>query len=237
MALGEFPEELSDRPPPPAPPTTPPDSTVTTVAPSRGPIVGPIADAVFGNRVLLIGDTVLASTAPRNDGLMCDVLVDFGWAAEIDAEPGRFIEFAQQVLDERLDPGDGEQWDAAALMFGNHFDGDLEAYARQLEAVLDRLSPRPTIVYTLSEVTADAVAINEIIRELPRAHPNVVVVDWAAATEVDLDLLLKDGGPALTDEGSRRLVLFTAAALGKPLSGEAGECLPSPFTDDSAIVL
>ena len=240
VTLGELPEPLSDREPPPAPPTAPPDSTTSTTEPAPGPIAGSIADSVVGYRLLLIGDTVLASTAPRNDGIMCDVLGDFGWTVELAAEPGRFIGFADRVLDERLELADGEDWDAAALMFGNHFDGDLAAFSRRLETVLERLSPRPTIVYTLSEVSDDAEAINRIIRQLPRSNRHVIVVDWAEATEAGPDRLLDGDGPQLTQDGSGLLVLYTAAALGKtPLGerGEAGECLPTVFTDDSAIVL
>jgi len=240
VALGRLPEPLSDRSSIPAPPTTPPATVADTTVPPSEPLAGAIADSVVGYRMLLIGDTLLASTAPRNDGIMCKVLTDFGWTIEIDAEPGRFIEFGDDVLDERLEPSDGEPWDVAAIMFGNHFDGDLDAFVRRLDTLLERLSPRPTIVYTLSELDDDAVAINEIIRQLPRSSPNVVVVDWAAATEADPDGLLAGDGPQLTEEGSGLLVLYTAAALGKTPNGERGEpgeCLPSVFVDDSAIVL
>lgn len=240
VALGQLPEALSDRTSIPSPPTTPPASvTPTTDAPVE-PIAGAIADSVVGYRLLLIGDTLIASTAPRDDGIMCDVISDFGWTLEIAAEPGRFIEFGEQVLDERLEQSDGEPWDVAAIMFGNHFDGDLEGFVRQLETMLRRLSPRPTIVYTLTELNDDALAINEVIRELPRSFPAVVVVDWAAATEAAPDTLLDGGGPQLTGDGSGLLVMYTAAALGQTPGGERGEpgeCLPSVFVDDSAIVL
>lgn len=240
VALGQLPEPLSDTSSIPAPPTTPPASVAPTTQAPRQPVAGAIADAVVGYRVLLIGDTLLASTAPRNDGIMCDVLSDFGWTVEIAAEPGRFIEFGHEVLDERLLPTDGEPWDVVALMFGNHFGGDLDGFVRQLETMLQRLSPRPTIVYTLSEVNDDAVVINAFIRELPRSFPSVVVVDWAAATEARPIDLLDGDGPQLTEEGSGLLAQYTAAALGKTLRGElgqSGECLASLFVDDSAIVL
>ena len=240
VPLGELPEPLSDRSSIPAPPTTPPESAEPTTAPLPNLGDGPIADAVVGYRVLLIGDTVMASAAPRNDGIMCDVLVDFGWTVEIAAEPGRFIEFGEQVLDERMQPVGDEQWDAAAVMLGNHFDGDLDGYMRRLEALLERLSPRPTIVYTLSEIGDDAVAINAVIRDLPRSHPNVVVVDWAEVTVLDADRVFLDDGPELSRNGAEVFVLHTVAALGKTPeaeSGGRGECLTSVFTDDTAIVL
>lgn len=240
VVLGRLPEPFSDRTPISAPPTTPPASVAPTTEPPPENVAGAIADSVVGYRVLMIGDTLIASAAPRNDGNMCDVLGDFGWTVEIAAEPGRFIEFGHEVLDERLTPSDGEPWDVAAVMFGNHFDGDIDAFVRQLEDMLRRLSPRPTIVYTLSALNDDAVAINEVIRQLSRSFASVVVVDWAAATEAEPDDLLDDGGPQLTQEGAALLVLYTATALGKTPGGErgeVGECLPSVFFDDSAIVL
>jgi len=240
VALGRLPEPLSDGSDIPAPPTTPPPAVPDTTAPPSEAVAGAIADSVVGYRVLLIGDTLLASTAPRNDGIMCQVLNDFGWTIEIAAEKGRFIEFGSTVLDQRLEPSDGEPWDVAAIMFGNHFDGDLDAFSRRLDTLLERLSPRPTIVYTLSELDDESAAINQIIRQLPRSAPNVVVVDWAAATEADPDGTLDGAGPQLTSDGSGLLVLYTAAALGKTPGGErgeSGECLPSVFVDDSAIVL
>ncbi|NNE13232.1 MAG: hypothetical protein HKN41_13410, partial [Ilumatobacter sp.] len=106
VAIGGVPEPLGDTVPLPSvvAPTTAPESTTTTAAP-RAPITGPVGDEVFGNRVLLIGDTVLASTAPRFDGVMCDALEAFGWQAEIAAEVGRFVDFGLVVTEELLDPG------------------------------------------------------------------------------------------------------------------------------------
>ena len=240
VALGQLPEPLSNIGSLPAPPTTPAPTAAPTTEPAPEPFAGAIADSVIGSRVLLIGDMVMASTAPRNDGTMCDVLTSFGWTIEIAAEPGRFIEFGEDVLDQRLGGSDGASWDVVGVMLGNQFDGDLAAFVRRLEALLQRLSPRPTIVYTLSEVDDDAPAINEMIRALPGSFRNVVVVDWAAATEANPELLVDQDRPQLTEQGSEVFVLYTAAALGKTPGGELGrpgECLPSVFVDDSAIVL
>jgi hypothetical protein len=94
------------------------------------------------------------------------------------------------------------------------------------------------VIYTLTETDVGRAALNDVIRDRPRFHSNLVVIDWAEITSADdADLLLVDDGPFLTEEGSGRLVLFTAAALGEPPGEPPGECLPSVFTDDSAIVL
>ncbi len=237
VAIGDLPPPLSDVEPPPAPPTTPPESSPPTTAPT-GPIDGPIGELVFGNRVLFVGDEIMASTAPRFDGAMCDALNGFGWDVEIAAEPGRFVEFGRQVFDVRLsEDDDDEDFDVVAIMLGNQFDGDREAFARQFDELIVDAAPRPVIVYTLTEVDEDRTALNEFIRERPRFHRHVVVVDWAELAAADPDLLLVDGGPQLTEDGSDRLVIFTAAELDRAPEDPPGECLPSMFTDDTAIVL
>ena len=125
VALGRLPEPLSNIGTVPTPPTTPVPTAAPTTEPVPEPVAGAIADSVIGTRVLLIGDSVLASTSLRNDGTMCEVLASFGWTVEIAAEPGRFIEFGDVVLDQRLEPSDGTSWDVAGVMLGNQFDGDL----------------------------------------------------------------------------------------------------------------
>ena len=82
-----------------------------TVPPNRAPLVmvraplnedGTTAELIGvvaeGNRVLLIGDSILASTATRYGREMCDALNPLGWSVEVDAEPGRFVEFGNKVL-------------------------------------------------------------------------------------------------------------------------------------------
>lgn len=237
VALGAFPEPLSSTVTVPAPPTTLVAETSPTTEPPPEPITGPIGDEVVGNRILLIGDTVIASTAPRHDGAMCDALEAFGWQAEIAAEYGRFVEFGRTVVDARIIPEEPE-WDAAAVMLGNHFDGDVEAFRDELDALLFELDPRPVLLYTIVEDDTFEADLNDIIREMPRFHPNVVLLDWAEiAAGDDSELLVADTPSGLSDEGLRRLALFTAAALGEPPTDEAAGCVPPVFVDDSAIVL
>ena len=92
--------------------------------------------------MLVIGDSILASISERYGGQLCDRLVPRGWAVEVDAEVGRFIEFGRRVLDRRLDAG----WDAAVVMLGNNYGGDPEAFGRELDALLDELAPMPVVL-------------------------------------------------------------------------------------------
>jgi hypothetical protein len=235
VAIGVLPSPAADTatlPSPPPPPTTTAPST--TAPPLTEPIEAPLADDVAGNRILMIGDSVLASTAPRNGGLMCDALVLFGWEVEIDAEPGRSVDFAHDVLDERLEEG----WDAFALSFGNQVDGTdpnaVAAFERELELVLARLEPQPVAVFTVLE-GIDGVegreAVNEVIRALPEAHPNVLVTEFADAGSDGVDLADEDG-LVLTEDGMRRLSMRSAAAVGNAPDEADGQCLPSRFTGD-----
>ena len=231
VAIGGMPGPLSDTTVPTLPVVTP-DSTTTTEV-EREPITGPLADAVLGNRVLLIGDTALAATTPRAGGIMCDAVTGFGWDVAVEAEPGRSIAFAGEVLDELLD----DDWDVVGLMFGHHVDDTVDAFEQTLDDVLDRLDPRPVILGTVAELGDEQVAINEVLRERQRSRPNVVILEWAEAAMLEPDVLLDGGGPAPSDEGAGRLALFTAALLSRYPGDDPGTCLDPVFTDDSAIVL
>lgn len=242
VELGAFPEPLTDLGVPEvATPTTgvatSTTSTTSTTVARRDPISGQLGDEVFGNRIILIGDTVMASTSPRFGGSMCDALEAFGWQVEVEAEVGRFVDFGATVYDERIAPSSGEEWDAVGVMFGNHFDGDLEAFEADLTDLLTAVSPRPTLVYTVYEDDTYQASLNEIIRELPRFFPNVVIIDWAQIVAAEPDKLVADTPSDLSDEGRARFALFTAAALGEAPAGETPGCVESVFTDDTAIVL
>lgn len=232
VAIGGMPGPLSDTTLPTLPEISVAETTTTSEATGE-PINGQLVDEVLDHRVLLIGDTALAATTPRAGGILCDVVTDFGWDVEVEAEPGRSIEFANDVLD----VVSLEEWDVVGLMFGHHLVDTVDAFEQRLDDVLERLGDRPVVLYTVAELGDDQNRINDAIRQRRRSRVNVVVVDWAEATAIEPDVLLDDGGPRPTDEGAGRLALFTAALLSRTPSGEPGECLESVFTDDSAIVL
>jgi hypothetical protein len=241
VAIGQMPEPLSGvatLPTPPPPPTTTPNSSSTTQpgGPSGELVEGALGESVQGRRVILIGDSILASAAPRHDGLLCDALALFGWQAEIDAEPGRDVDFAFDVLDARLEVEGELDWDAVAFSFGSGVDGtdegELAAFTEDLDAIIERVSPRPTILFTLVEVDDGRAAVNDIIRSRRDAHPNVVVVEFADAGSDGVDVV-DPAGLELTDDGMKRFSVRTAAAIGKAPGAGDGECLPSDFIDDS----
>ena len=61
-----------------------------------------VGESSPGNRILIIGDSIMASTSSRYGGQMCDALVPLGWEVAVEAEPSRFIDFGNRVLDKVL---------------------------------------------------------------------------------------------------------------------------------------
>jgi hypothetical protein len=193
-----------------------------------------VGEAVDANRVLMIGDSILASTSRRYGGEMCFAMQPLGWAVEINAEPGRFIEFGTRVLDRRLRPEDGVDWDAAVVFLGNNYRGDLDAYRSELFSILDRLAPRPTVLLTVTEFRPDRARVNDVIRDMVRFYPAVRVVDWAEITAADPSLLSRDG-LHLSGDGRVRLALEMVEIFGDAPPGSQAACLSTLFTDDSAV--
>jgi hypothetical protein len=242
VAMGVLPEQLSDAPtlpaPPPPPTTAPEVSTSSTPASANpeGPIEGPIGELVDGNRILLVGDSILASAAPRNGGQLCDALVLFGWAAEIDAVSDRGIDFAAGVLDARLtdDEDQEDDWDVVALAFGSDVDGDdadaVAEFGTELGELVERVAPRPVLLYTLVDESEDRAAVNDVIRAQPPSHPNVLVIEFADAGDDGVPVVT-DSGRALTDDGMKRFSIRTAAAVGDAPGDGDGACLPSEYED------
>lgn len=188
-----------------------------------GEIVGPRAQ---GNRLLIIGDSIMASTANRYGGEMCETLVPLGWRVAVEAESGRLVEFGRTVLRERLSQG----WDAAVVFLGTNFGGDQGRYESDLTRIVDSLAPRPTVLLTATVFRDTMKLVNESIRAVAAKYPNVAVLDWSAAS-TQPGILNRDRiHPTAT--GRKVLVASVAAALGNAPT-TPGACLPSRFTDDS----
>ena len=169
-----------------------------TVPPNRAPLVmvraplnedGTTAELIGvvaeGNRVLLIGDSILASTSSRYGGQMCDALVPLGWQVAVEAEPSRFVDFGNRVLDKVLDEDaePADDWNAAVVFLGSNYGGDEVRYEAELRRILDRLAPRPTLLLTVTEYRSNYVEVNEVVRRLGAEYGNVTVIDWKTMSE------------------------------------------------------
>ena len=218
-----------------------PDGVVVDVVISRpvdedGVVEEQVSELVGGNRVIAIGDSILASTSSRFGGELCAELEPGGWAIEVNAEPGRFVEFGNRVLDLRLpdELGSDGDWDAAIVHLGSNYALDQVQYREELDEILSRLAPRPTLLLTVTVYRPAWAEVNDVIDEMARKYDNVIVVDWERTARTP-GVLSRDGlHPG--DAGEQVLVELISVALGD-LPGAEADCLPSQFTDDSEIGL
>jgi hypothetical protein len=190
-----------------------------------GPVLGTVAS---GNRLLILGDSILAGTASRYGGAMCAGLVPLGWRVAVEAEAGQMVGFGRTVLRDRIYEG----WDAAVVFLGTNYGGSAELYEKDLTAIVKSLAPRPTLLLTASLFRPTMQQVNQVIRIVASKNPNVSVLDWST-TSVQTGVLNRDKIHP-TDAGRQVLVSSIASALGEAPTGP-GACLPSKYTDDSLV--
>ena len=194
-------------------------------------LVGEIAKR---NRVLMIGDSILASTSSRYGNHMCDAVVPLGWQVQVEAEPSRFVDFGNRVLDRLLplDVATDDDWGAAVVFLGTNYGSNALRYEAELVKILDRLAPRPTLLLTVTEYRPNYVEVNEVVNRLGADRDNVTVLDWKNISETPG--ILSNDRLHPTETGRRVLAESVAAALG-PFPDGIGDCLRSTFRDDSAV--
>jgi lysophospholipase L1-like esterase len=222
--VGNLPGELSSEAP--SPPTTaveddgPIGTTFGTDPQSPLPVrVGELAE---GNRLLVLGDSILEATSTRYGGEMCLRLVPHGWAVDIDAENGRDAGVGLQILEDRLDAG--EEWDAAVVMLGNNYRNDPAQFEEQIEDILDLLAPAPVLLLTVTEFEDAQAEVNYVLHAVAAKRDDVRVVDWAARTRND-DSLTGADGLHLSERGKVALLAMVRLALGDAPNYSFGQCL------------
>lgn len=191
----------------------------------EGSTLGSRAD---GNKLLVLGDSILAATASRYGGSMCSALVPLGWSVAVEAEAGQMVGFGRTVLKDRIYEG----WNAAVVFLGTNYGGSATNYSRDLTAIVDALAPRPTLLLTASLFKPVMQDVNTVIRTVASKYPNVAVLDWGTAS-AQPGLMNRDNVHP-NDTGRQVLVGSIAAALGNAPVGTGG-CLPSKYTDDSLV--
>ena len=201
------------------------DGQRTTLSALEGSTVG--ANAA-GNRLLVIGDSILSGTASRYGGAMCSALVPLGWRVAVEAEAGQMVGFGRTVLRDRIYEG----WDASVVFLGTNYGGNQEKYERDLTAIVESLAPRPTLLLTATLNRPTMQQVNETIRTVASKFSNVSVLDWGT-TSIQSGLLNRDRVHP-TDAGRKVLVASIASAVG-PAPVTPGACLPSKYTDDSLV--
>jgi len=201
------------------------DGVKANLANLSGPIIGTVAT---GNRVLVIGDSILAGTASRYGGTMCAGLVPLGWRVAVEAEAGQMTGFGRTVLRDRLYEG----WDAAVVFLGTNYSGSAAMYERDLTAIVTSLAPRPTLLLTATLYRTQMQEVNNVIRVLASKNSHVSVLDWGT-TSMQTGVLNRDKIHPTT-AGRQVLVSSVAAAMGTAPTG-TGSCMASKYTDDSLV--
>lgn len=194
--------------------------------PLRSTTVGEAAD---GPRILMIGDSILASLSRRYSNLACKQLTPLGWQMSIEAEIGRAVEFGPRVLAAKMD----ETWHAAVVFLGTNYWRDQDKYEVDLQRVLDRLAPRPTVLISVSEWRTEQREVNEVIADQVLNRDNIWFIDWRAISRTPGVLSSDDVHPS--DEGNDLLVSLLVETLGRAPGGAQGACLPSEFSDDQVL--
>ena len=204
-----------------------PDGIDVTFPELIGKMIGP---QIQGNRVLMIGDSIFASTSSRYGNEMCNTLTQLGWQVAVEAQAGEFIDFGSRVLGRRWEEG----WDTAVVFLGTNFDGNIVRYEEKLREMFDVLSQNPFVVLTTAEFRPKQLEVNEVIKRLAEEYGNVSVLDWAAVASNN-GLIGRDG-VHLTADG--RAVLATAVARSLEFSRDRtnGQCLKPVFRDDSKVL-
>jgi len=189
---------------------------------------GPVGPRVDGNRVLLVGDSIFASTAKRYGSEMCTALEPLGWQVAIEAEPGRFAEFGVRVLKSRIDA----IWDVVVIYLGTNYDGNERNLRSQLDQMFELTRGVETIVLTTGEFRAAQKTVNTAIKEVASGFDHVHVLDWASVMKLR-GVTGKDK-IHLSDTGRNVLAQTIARALDYAPFREPA-CLDPRFRDDSAI--
>jgi len=190
-----------------------------------GPMMGP---QVGGSRVLMIGDSIMASTSSRYGNEMCDTLTQLGWKVEVEAQSGSFVDFGLKVLGQRLEDG----WDTAVVFLGTNYDGNQANYENKMRQIFEGLSPTPFVVLTTALFNPRQQEVNDVIMKLASEFPNVTVLDWGKIAENN-GLIGKDG-VHLTADGRSVFAAAIARALEFAPTRE-GECLPIYFRTDAPV--
>lgn len=189
----------------------------------QGSVIGAKAT---GNRLIVIGDSILAGTAARYGNEMCNALKPLGWRTTVEAESGQPASFGREVLRKRI----YERWDAAVVLLGTNPSASIDRYREDMERIVVSLAPRPTLLLTTTLFRDSQKAVNDVIRELASSNDHVSVLDWGTASAQPG--VLNNDGVHPTVLGRALLVKSVAGALGQAPEGTPG-CIDALFTDDT----
>lgn len=207
--------------------TLPPDLAAEVSIPElKGAILGAAAK---GNRLLMIGDSILASIAKRYGNEGCNLLVPQGWNVALEAEAGQFVEFGLDVLNKRWNEG----WDAVVIELGTNYSGSKTRYRETLEKILDRIGDTPVVLMNTTVFRGAQKQVNSVIEDVVGRYPNTSLLDWAAISASPAVL----SGDRIHPSPRGRVVLATAIARAAGIAPSSpGDCLKVYFEDDGRVL-
>jgi len=207
--------------------TLPPDIAADVSIPEvEGAVLGAVAK---GNRLLMIGDSILSSIAKRYGNEACGLLVPQGWNVALEAEAGQFVEFGLDVLDKRWNEG----WDAVVIELGTNYAGSQDRYRETMEKILDRIGDVPVVLANTTVFRAPQKEVNAVIDEIVDRYPNVSLLDWATISKSPAVL----SGDRIHPTPKGRVVLATAIARAAGIAPSSpGDCMKVYFQDDSRVL-
>ncbi len=185
-----------------------------------------VGEVAVGPRLLLIGDSILAGLSRRFGNAACQTLTPLGWQVSVEAEVGKNIELGLRVVKKKLPQG----FDAAVIFLGTNYGAQQDFYQETLNKILDELSPRPVIIFTVSEFKPIIKEVNMVIEEELRTRPNLWLIDWREISKAPGILWTDEIHPSI--QGNEVLMQEIVKVLGTAPGAESGTCLKSEFIDD-----
>lgn len=185
-----------------------------------------VGEVAVGPRLLLIGDSILAGLSRRFGNAACQTLTPLGWQVSVEAEVGKNIELGLRVVNKKLPQG----FDAAVIFLGTNYGAQQDFYQETLNKILDELSPRPVVIFTVSEFKPIIKEVNMVIEEELRTRPNLWLIDWREISKAPGILWTDEIHPSI--QGNEVLMQEIVKVLGTAPGAESGICLKSEFIDD-----
>jgi hypothetical protein len=142
---------------------------------------------------LVVGDSVTVGATPA----IQSAAFGQGWSVSIDAQIGRTTEQGAQILASMR----GHFPPVVIIELGNNDAENSQQFAVSIDAVMRELAGvRHVVWYTMSSFASWVPAANAELRAASERWANLVLADWATASEASPDLL-SGSGPHLLEAG------------------------------------
>jgi hypothetical protein len=185
-------------------------TTTTTVRPTTEAPATTTTVAITDPRVFLLGDSVMAALNPNLTDLARKELEPLGWIVTIDAKESRFPSAGISVLKARR----REIGQVVVIQMSNNYLDNEALWSKQIDEMFDVLAGARKVVFlNVSEFRPDRIQVNAQLRGALLRHPNMVLLDWNAATAAN-PLYVASDRLHLTAKGAKAFADMIVTALG-----------------------